>query len=890
MMPTPVYKQVLSNIFGFLSRYATVILFVIALSGAGFLHGYNSFYYPYFESDEGTYMSQAYAVKEYSELSLYTYWYDHPPFGWITIAGWIAVLQGDWNFFGNSLNTGRVLMLILHLVQVSLIFFIVQRVTRSPYWAFLAIVLYTVSPLATYFQRRILLDNLMTTWVLLSVAILFIRKVRLRHVAMSGAFFGLALLTKITSVMFAPAILYLLATAKWSVHRGFRIASWMMVSGSIFSLWFLYAAINTELFPSPSGDRVSLFGTILYQASRGTEVPFWHPESSFIDNIYDWMVLDEAYVYIVGIGLIVALLLVVFSQKYRFFGLASILYFLFLIRGGIVIGFYILPLLPFVVMSLVFGLERVVSWVSERWRSVPVSGLVLVTLLAGYVYYYQPHVVKYLTVDETSNQIESLRWVKRELPEDSRIIADIYGMTELLDPGFENERSFTNAEWYFKVAMDPAIRFDKYQNDWRNFDYILLSHEMIYQSSIHQLPVVYDAIRNSEPVMVWDDNSTAFVDVQNLISTNGDWAALYRINNSTRTQLQFAWNHYRDNHIVSYGQVVDPQTGITTSEGQSYAMLRAVQMNDRDTFNGVWLWTQHHLQHRIDDNLLSWRWEDGAQTDSANATDADLDIALALIFASQRFGEPAYLADARRLLADIWKQTVVEIDGRYYLLPMEQSLARRDNFFLLNPSYFSPAHYRIFAEVDPVRRSQWLQLAEDTYDILGSRLPANWLLVNNRTGELSSARRYITQGDADMFGYDAFRILWRVGLDALWYDTERAKRYFEQISQVFLTDWRLHGDFSDQYTTTGQRVRNNSNLAMSAGILSALRFGTSPEVASDIYDTVFSEELTIDTEEEYAYWGDPNIYYDANWVWFGVALFNDSFPNLYSGTRGTAVR
>ena len=890
MIPLSVYKQVISDIFGFVSRHATVILFVVALTGAGFLHGYNSFYYPYFESDEGTYMSQAYAVKEYGELSLYTYWYDHPPFGWITIAAWIELLQGDWNFFGNSLNTGRVLMFLLHLTQVSLIFFIVQRVTRSPYLAFLAIALYTVPPLATYFQRRILLDNLMTTWILLSVAILFIQQVRLRHVAMSGAFFGLALVTKITSVMFAPAILYLLATAKWSIHRGFRIASWMMVSGAIFSLWFLYAAINTELFPSPTGDRVSLFGSILYQASRGTDVPFWHPDSSFVDNIINWMILDETYVFIVGIGLIVAFLLAVFSRKYRFFGLASVLYFLFLIRGGVVIGFYILPLLPFIVMSLVFGLERVLSWLSKRWKKVPVSGLVLVAILAGYAYHYQPQVMKYLTVDETSNQVEALRWVKRELPEDSRIIVDIYGLTELLDPGFENERSFTNAEWYFKVSMDPAIRFDKYQNDWRNFDYVLVSHEMIYQSSLHQLPVVYDAIRNSEPVMMWDDNSTAFVDVQNFISTNGDWAALYRINNSTRTQLQFAWNHFRDNFIVSYGQVVDPQTDITTSEGQSYAMLRAAQMNDRDTFQGVWLWTQHHLQHRIDDKLVSWRWEDGQQTDSANATDADLDIALALIFASQRFAEPAYLEDARRIIADIWKQTVVEIDGRYYLLPMEQSLARRDNYFLLNPSYFSPAHYRIFADVDPVRRSQWLQLAEDTYTILGDRLPTNWLLVDDETGEISSASRYIAQGDADLFGYDAFRTFWRVGLDALWYDTERSKRYLEEMSQMFLTDWRLHGNFSDLYTSTGQRTRNNENLAISAGILSALRVGAPLEVASDVYNQILFEELVVDEEDEYAYWGDQDIYYDANWVWFGVALFNDSFPNLWSRAQSTAVR
>lgn len=877
-------KRVFSLAHNFICKIrkiSTPALFVVALLLAAFLHGYNAFYYPYFESDEGTYLSQAFAVKEQGELSLYTYWYDHPPFGWITIAAWIDVLHGDWNFFGNSLNTGRVLMFLLHLVQVSLVFFIVNRVSRSPWLAFLAIVLYSAAPLAMYFQRRVLLDNLLTTWVLLSVSMLFLLNMRLRHVIMSGVFFGLAMVTKITTVMFSPAIFYLLLTASWKLHKGFRLLTWCLVVGSIFSLWFIYAAINTELIPSPEGDRVSLIGSIFYQASRGTGAPFWHEESSFMDNVTNWMILDETYVYVVGFGLFVALLLALFSSHYRFFGLAAILYFIFIIRGGIVIGFYVLPMLPFVVMSIVFGLDIVIRWLQQRKVPMFIIVSVVVMLVGVYAHHYYPKMTKYLTVDETTNQIEALRWVKRELPADSRIIIDIYGMNELLDPEFEVHKTFSNAEWYFKVALDPSIRYEKYRDDWRNFDYVLISHEMIYQSSLHEMPIVYNAIRNSEPVIVWDKDSTAFVDIQKFISTNGDWVALHRINNSTRTQLLYAWNYFRDNFIMSYGQVVDPQTSVTTSEGQSYGMLRAALMNDKETFKGAWLWTQHHLQHRIDDNLISWRWEDGKQTDSANATDADLDIALALIFASQRFDEPSYLDDARLIIDDIWEQTVVSIEGRYYLLPMEKSLARRDNYYLLNPSYFSPAHYRIFAEIDTKRRNEWLQLADDTYYVLGDTLPTNWMLINDETGVVSSANRYITQGGADLFGYDAFRTLWRVALDVDWYDSTAGTQYLENVSQVFVSDWEQYGNFSDLYTAEGSRVRTISNPAIAAGILVALKSGTSQSVTSEVYATLFADSISVDEENEYAYWFSPDNYYDSNWVWFGLALYNNNLPNLW---------
>jgi endoglucanase len=224
---------------------------------------------------------------------------------------------------------------------------------------------------------------------------------------------------------------------------------------------------------------------------------------------------------------------------------------------------------------------------------------------------------------------------------------------------------------------------------------------------------------------------------------------------------------------------------------------------------------------------------------------------------------------------------VVSINGRYHLLPMEKSLARRDNYYLLNPSYFSPAHYRIFAEVDSERQSEWLQLAEDTYLVLGNRMPTNWLMVNDKTGALSSASPYITQGSADSFGYDAFRTFWRVALDESWYKSEDAERYLKNVSRPFVSEWQQYGSFGDLYTAQGGRIRDTSNPAIAAGILSALKVGAPQQVSSDVYAKLFAETLVIDEESEYAYWLSPDNYYESNWIWFGVALYNNNLPNLW---------
>ena len=51
------------------------------------LLGWNITGFPSLTDDEGTYLAQAWAVQHGLGLAHYTYWYDHPPLGWIQLAG-----------------------------------------------------------------------------------------------------------------------------------------------------------------------------------------------------------------------------------------------------------------------------------------------------------------------------------------------------------------------------------------------------------------------------------------------------------------------------------------------------------------------------------------------------------------------------------------------------------------------------------------------------------------------------------------------------------------------------------------------------------------------------------------------------------------------------------
>ncbi|MEL6873830.1 MAG: glycosyl hydrolase family 8, partial [Pseudomonadota bacterium] len=135
------------------------------------------------------------------------------------------------------------------------------------------------------------------------------------------------------------------------------------------------------------------------------------------------------------------------------------------------------------------------------------------------------------------------------------------------------------------------------------------------------------------------------------------------------------WVTYKERFIQSDGRVVDREDrDRTVSEGQAYAMLRAVMINDRPTFEQTLSWAEANLA-RPDDSLWAWHWGEAADgqwqiLDPAFATDADIDAVTALILAARRWDCPAYLDLAKTKLDDIWSLGTVSVAAdQRHLLP-----------------------------------------------------------------------------------------------------------------------------------------------------------------------------------------------------------------------------
>src|SRR5690242_1625232 len=185
----------------FIPDWRRVVLLLSVAAGA-VTHGFNLFSYPLYVTDEGIYIQQAWSVLRQDRLSPYTYFYDHAPAGWLVIAGWVAFLPGQFQTFGNAINTGRMLMLILHAFNTFLLFSITRHLSGSRAAAVIAAFFFNVSPLAVFYQRQVLLDNLMVSWLLLTVFFLTTGRdwrsgdLRIVGAIFSGVAFGIAVLTK----------------------------------------------------------------------------------------------------------------------------------------------------------------------------------------------------------------------------------------------------------------------------------------------------------------------------------------------------------------------------------------------------------------------------------------------------------------------------------------------------------------------------------------------------------------------------------------------------------------------------------------------------------------------------------------------------------------------
>src|SRR5579863_5727285 len=326
-----------------LPGWVEVVIVVLGLIAAGIAHAYNMFNYPQYGLDEGTYMSSAWAIV-HGMLAPYPYGYGHPPLGWIQIAAWVQ-LTGGFFTFGDANNTGRVLMMFYSVGSSLLVYLIVRRLDGSRVTALLALVMFSLSPLCIAYQRLVLLDNIATFWLLLSIYFIVMSNSRLLFIVFAAIAFGCSLLSKEVMILFFPVMIYAVWLHTTKFQRKFALVAFTYCFVALGSTFILMAVLRGELLPTgwlpwDTHAHLSLVATYLEQVQRGQS------QGSLSISFGIWSDQDILFVILAISTTIFNLIIGWWNRKVLLLALFALSFWTLFMRNGVVFAFYIIPLLP----------------------------------------------------------------------------------------------------------------------------------------------------------------------------------------------------------------------------------------------------------------------------------------------------------------------------------------------------------------------------------------------------------------------------------------------------------------------------------------------------------------------------------------------------------------
>ncbi len=271
------------------------------------------------------------------------------------------------------------------------------------------------------------------------------------------------------------------------------------------------------------------------------------------------------------------------------------------------------------------------------------------------------------------------------------------------------------------------------------------------------------------------------------------------------------WELTRGEHRI-YGET-DDLTGYFTdtgnddarTEGMSYAMMMAVQMDDKEIFDKVWRWSLRYMRH--DDgpyrDYFAWSCNlDGSRRAQGPAPDGEEYYAMALLFASHRWGDGAppldYSVQARRILHACIHNREETVDGKPVGGPMWDPETKLIKFVpetpFTDPSYHLPHFYELFARwADKEDRAFWQEAAKNSRKYL--HVACSWKtgLAPNMT-DFDGHPLPVPEGQKDnpwanlgrCYFSDAYRVAINISLDHVWFGKDPWQREFADTLQAYV--------------------------------------------------------------------------------------------------------
>ncbi|CAM3748284.1 glycosyl hydrolase family 8 [Marinicrinis lubricantis] len=261
------------------------------------------------------------------------------------------------------------------------------------------------------------------------------------------------------------------------------------------------------------------------------------------------------------------------------------------------------------------------------------------------------------------------------------------------------------------------------------------------------------------------------------------------------------------------GYMLDTGNLDVRTEGMSYGMMIAVQMDRQDIFDRLWKWTMDYMYLTTGTHTGYFAWScnpDGTRRSEGPAPDGEEYFAMALLFASHRWGdreEPYdYGTQARRLLHTCLHNGE-DGSGRYPMWNPDHKLIKFiPECEFSDPSYHVPHFYELFADwAYPEDRPFWKEAAVASRAYLHKSCHPDTGLAPEYAyydGTPNNERGY------GHFFSDSYRVAANIGLDMEWYGADESLSDIANRIQDFFAD-KDPADYR-RYTIEGEPFEEKS--------------------------------------------------------------------------------
>lgn len=299
-------------------------------------------------------------------------------------------------------------------------------------------------------------------------------------------------------------------------------------------------------------------------------------------------------------------------------------------------------------------------------------------------------------------------------------------------------------------------------------------------------------------------------------------------------KIDAAWKHFfgaEDGARLYYpvgpdmAYIGDIGNNDVRSEGMSYGMMLAVQLNKQAEFDRLWKWAYTHMRHASGPRQGYFAWQcsfKGEKLDPGSASDGEEWFAMALLFADHRWGSRNddlfnYRAQAQALLREmLHKPGTSEVAPIFNREPYQVVFAPNPEASrFTDPSYHLPAFYELWARwaESPGDRRLWSMMTDVSRGFFHRAAhPTTGLMPDYAYFDGRPHTAYAA--DKGDFRFDAWRTLANVGLDYAWWRADPWQ--VEQSNRVLKFLGSKGNRLMNQYTLDGKPLSEDSSLGLIA--------------------------------------------------------------------------